>query len=410
MTVNQTSFAGLLKRHYSPDKVLNLAYKNRPFLGLVPKKKDWGGSSYDVPMIYGDPVAGRSQSISNASTNRSSAQVRNEVFVLTSAPNYSEVPIAGETIASSRANGGRDVFINAVQSSVQGAINGLANDLAFALFRDGSGARGQIKIGSTVTAATTITLEQAKDAHYFEVGMVIVAGSGSDGSNIKQVNSVDNSLSITGVDRQAGTLTFSAAVDSFSANDWAAADYLFVQGDPTAKISGLGDWLPTGTPAALFGVTRTTDRSRLAGLVVAAQGTIEETLIEAMSEVSLNGGEPTHCFMHHSDLAALTRELGSQVQRGDAGKAGLGYQSIMLYGPNGLVACVADRGCPKGRAYMLDMSTWLLASRGETMFIDMDDGQKFDRIDGSDAVVVRVKSYSQLGCRAPGYNATITLP
>ena len=118
MAVNQTTFAGLLKRHYSKQKVLNLAYQTRPLFAMIPKRTDWGGSSYDLPIIYGDPVAGRSANFTNGNTNRSSAQVRNDVFVLTSTQNYNQTVVAGETLAAGKVNGGQDVFINALKAPI----------------------------------------------------------------------------------------------------------------------------------------------------------------------------------------------------------------------------------------------------------------------------------------------------
>ena len=58
---------------------------------------------------------------------------------------------------------------------------------------------------------------------------------------------------------------------------------------------------------------------------------------------------------------------------------------------------------------MLSMSFWKLYSLGKCPKILDSDGLRMLRESNADAVEVRVGYYAQLGCRAPGFNATIAL-
>ena len=77
------------------------------------------------------------------------------------------------------------------------------------------------------------------------------------------------SITITGVDRDLGVLTFASTAAITGLTN---ADSIFANGDYTAandklKCSGLLDWIPSTTPSAttFFGVDRSTDPTRLAG-------------------------------------------------------------------------------------------------------------------------------------------------
>ena len=72
--------------------------------------------------------------------------------------------------------------------------------------------------------------------------MVIVAASTTTGSLRS------GSGTITAIDRDAGTITYTGTITSLTAND-----YLFTQGDApnggaNVKVSGLAAWIPSSAP------------------------------------------------------------------------------------------------------------------------------------------------------------------
>lgn len=100
----------------------------------------------------------------------------------------------------------------------------------------------------------------------------------------------------------------------------------------------------------------------------------------------------------------------SKVQYVDLkANAEIGFRGIMINGPRGPIKVVADQNCPSDRAFMLQMNTWKLYSLGKAVRIQDADGMKFLRESTADALEVRIVSWAQLGCRAPGFSCNIRL-
>ncbi len=88
--------------------------------------------------------------------------------------------------------------------------------------------------------------------------------------------------------------------------------------------------------------------------------------------------------------------------------ATVGYAAIMVATEAGEVKVIADPGCPPNAMYLLDMSTWVLASVGPVVNIIDDDGLTVRR-GSSDDWLIELKSRMNLGCRAPGKNTRIAI-
>ncbi len=405
-----TSFDAALKQHYTSDEVKRVTYQDNPFHALVPKYTSFGGKNLPIPIIWGNPQ-GRSSNFLTAKTNKTPG--RYEDFVLTRAKDYGLCTIDGETIEASKAN--KDSFLDAMITEIDGTFESVTRSLATAEYRNGSGVIGQIG-ASTVVTTNVITLEDIEEITNFEVGMVIVSSlTAGGGAGVKQNGGVDNALTVTKVDRDAGTLTMSGTLDSFASNDWAVADYLFVQGDYDSKIKGLDAWLPATMPTAgdnFFGVDRSVD-TRLAGLRKdVSDRSIEEGLIDGANRLQREGGKPSHCFMSYNRYGQLEKALGSKVQyvnMSPSDMANISFRGIQLNTNKGVVSVIADANCPDNTAFMLQLNTWKCYSLGQAPMMLMHDGNRVLREADEDGVEVRTGYYAQLGCRAPGFNIRLTL-
>ncbi len=277
--------------------------------------------------------------------------------------------------------------------------------MAIGLFRPKSGSIGQI--ASTVTLSSAIIpLVDVESVTNFEVGQVLAASTTDGGGSVKATV-----RTIIAVDRDNGTVTVDSLLNSSTA--WAAADFLFIQGDYDQKISGLLSWIPSTAPdnTTFFSVDRSSDVTRLGGLRFDGSALpIEEALISAASRAAREGGKPDVCFMSYSQYANLEKALGSKVQYVDVKvNPEIGFRGISINGPRGQIKIVADQNCPSDRAFMLQMDTFKLYSLGKAPRILDSDGMKMLRESSADAVEVRVGYYAQLGCTAPGYNCNIRL-
>ena len=405
---------GALKQLYRGKVVENLTYKANRFLGLVPKFTGFVGKNMPIPILYGNPQ-GRSATFATAQTNKTALLV--ESFDLTRKKNYGLASIDGETMDATEGDLG--AFLSATSAVIEGALRELANDAGRNLYLQSYGNRGVVGSESTVT----LTLSNPEDANNFEVGQEICAMH-----TIGTLLDSGDHVTITAIDRDAGTLT--------SDESWAtviaglqAGDYLVVQGDANLKMSGLADWIPSSAPAAtpFYGVDRSIDKVRLGGCrVTGTSGTIEEALIDAAVTCASNGGQPDYAFTSFTDWRKLQKALQTRVvivngrrdgisdlqARGSNGKTipEIGYEAIVLNGPTGPIYVLPDQGAPVARGYIVTMNSWVLASLDELPRLLARNGMKYVIEPSADGVEVRGGYYGNLGCSAPGWNATVSFP
>jgi len=117
------------------------------------------------------------------------------------------------------------------------------------------------------------------------------------------------------------------------------------------------------------------------------------------------------CIMNFASYAALEKSLGAKAQYiSFDGPAKLYYPGILINGAAGQIKVFPDRSCPAKTAYLLQMDTWKLYSLNPAPHIaKYADGLEMLRVANSDAAELRVVSYSNLGCNAPGFNAVVQL-
>ncbi len=402
MALDFTAAGAMLKEYYTHEMVETLVLKDSAFFGLVPKNPDASGADYVVPLIYGNP-AGRSANIANAIANAQASRMAR--FTVSWASDYGYATLDNKTIKAMRNDEG--AFLRAIKTEVDGMLNRMKRSAQTTLFRDGNGAIGQVGSGQ---ASNTITLLLLSDAYNFESNDVLVAGPNNSSVALRVGTGTVNSIN-----RSAGTLTTNGAVWSTQITSLAANDYLFIQGDPSAKMAGLSGWLPFGGPTATpwFGLDRTQDTERLGGISYTATGlSLEESLLELSGRVNDNGGTVSHIFVHPKQYRALVKQLGSKVnyavQEGGL-KAKIGFKGISIDTDKGPVGVFGDINCPNNRAFALQLDTWELPSLGPVPSLFDTDDQELLRVTQSDSVEVRGIYYGNLACAAPGWNGVASL-
>lgn len=407
-TLDLTEFDAAMKEYYTDERIHNLTYRNNPFLAMVPKREDFYGDSKPIVVEHGNPQ-GRSRTFSTAKANKQAG--KRSRFMLTRVKDYGYITIDNETIEASRND--RGAFLDARTVEINGMLRELTQSLAISLYRDSSGYRGQVSAEPDAAANTVITLKQAQDVHNFEVGQTINIWSAKSGGSQRTSDGSTTDLVIDAIDRSAGTITATGQAYDGSGTI-AANDYIFVEGDRGNSISGLEGWVPDTAPTSgdsFFGLDRSVDTDRLAGVRVDGTGKpVEEALIEAASELELRGGNPDYCFMPFAKWNELEKSLGSKVSYVNLEAPGkVGFRGIQIAGNSGPITVLADRNCPAGKAFMVEMDTWCLDSLGKAPRLFDTDGRTMLRQSDADGVEVRALYYAQLGCRAPGRNANIDL-
>jgi len=397
-----------LKEHYKPQRIKEMVYKQQPLLALMPKYTKFGGENMPIPIVTAGPQR-RSVNFSTAKANTSTSTVKQ--FLLTRAKDYSFASIEHEAIKASRSDA--DAFLRYATMEIDGAIHSLKRSIAVAMYRDQTGSIGNV--GSISTGV--ITLANPEEAANFEVGMVVEAydelSTVVTESKYQKPDSGDQhnaDLTVTAVDRSAGTVTVSGTSSAV-----AAGDALVQKGDLNSKIHGLEAWCPgilDSFNATIFGTDRTSDTTRLGGCRSDGSAKpIEEALVDGLSLAARNGGGPTHVFMDFASYANLEKALGSKVvySVAQAADASVGFQTIKLHGPSGTVDIVPDINCQPNVAWALQLDTWSLNSLDEAPHILDLDGNSMLREASADAYEVRVGFYGNVACVAPGWNCRIKL-
>jgi len=280
--LDMSAMNAALKELYDGQVVEDLVYSDNPTLAMLPKKTDFGGKYKPVPVIIG-VSQGRSSTFANALANQSAVDV--ESFLITRKSDYSIAEISNETMLASATD--KMAFLEGSKLFIDGAIRSATLSLSSSIFRSGTGSIGQI---GTIGAGV-ITLANRAEVVQFEKNQTLNACATDGGAARAAVGYV------VAVNRSAGTITVAASMGGAAASPalWVTGDYLVVEGDLNAKISGLAAWIPDADPSAtpFFGVDRSTDTVRLGGnRYDGSSQSIEEALIDASSQIAENGGKP----------------------------------------------------------------------------------------------------------------------
>lgn len=392
-----------LKEFYDAQKVQNLAYKNNPLFALVPKDEEVGGKYCPQPIQY-EVNQGRSATFSNAQGNQSAAQFAE--FLMTMKRDYDIATIDNLTLES--AANDKMSFQNASTVLIDSAIRGCSLSQASGIFRSGTGSIGQI---SGSVSSGVITLANPADVSQFGVNQTLQANA-TDGGTPRAALGYVIARSIA-----AGTITVSATAQGGSAGSpsgWSSGDYLLVQGDNNAKMSGLTAWLPATAPTSsdnFYGVNRSVDY-RLYGIYYNGGGQpIEEAVIDHSMLLGREGAEPSHFITNYGSYSALIKALGTRREYEQLmGPGGIGFQSVRIDGANGPLKCLSDRNCQAQTGFMLQMDTWKLLSVGAApKILKYEDRVEMLRVYNSDSAEARIAAYSNMACNAPGWNGQTAL-
>jgi hypothetical protein len=400
VTLNLTVFDAMLKEIYPDVRIESLAMRKRPLLEWFDKKDEWYGDAYVVPVMYEDPQ-GYSEDLDKALTNaEASKQVK---FVSTArAHGYQVVKLLAEAVMAASKDVGS--FIRAKETQFSGALRNLGKQLHIQLYR-GQAAKGQIASLTTADPAV-ITLTVKSDVYNFGIGETIMADDTATGASPRTLE-----VKVTKRDAVLGTITVDD--DVVSNNSWAANDYLFTDGTPSARCRGLADWIPLSAPSAttFLGVDRTSDLQALSGHRVDNTG---RSLIENGEELAMQigefGGEPDAWFMNPRAGLQLAEDLGAKVTRTDGGHGRFGFSGFTLeHFVTGPINVIFDTACPANRAYMLQKNTWRFAHMGQVPHLIRDDGRDGLRGSTTDTGEYRWRWFGDLFCEKPGYNGVCSV-
>lgn len=409
------SFSNGLKEHYSPDEIENLLFNKNPFLTLCPKEETVGGYAWRVPCIYAGS-AGVGRNFQRAQSLAASTSTGIAAFIVSSLADTYAVAQWDRQLMK-QAERDADTFIKPAVAEMDNKLRQMNKLLGESFYRSGYGEKGQISSAQTnLSTATTVQLASVADNVNFDIGMQVQFGQTLSTTNYR----AGGPLSIVDVDRTNGILYFSTALSNITG--LAAGDIIFLDDvgpGVTAHTRnapyGIEAYIPAIRPVPgtlLWGQDVGLDDRLSGNRIDGTQGQpLEELLSDAVQLVSSRGGTLSHFFMNHGNYAKLLKGMESKHRIMDVDTDyAVGFSGANVMTPDGEVLCIPDMNCPPNRIFGLQLDTWVIGSAGPLVELVDDDGLTILRLPGADGYETRWASYSQLVCKAPGYNVNIQVP
>ena len=393
---------------------LERAYENMAFggnyaslIGLF-KKEDVSGDAKKVPLKR-DLGAGQSATASTAYAN--STLAGREAFVVTPYKSYgfSIIPLDQAAFTKGDDNAVVDLLLDESQT----AMDSCKMQMDQALAGDGSGTVGTIVSN---TGTYVLTLNNKTEVNRVTVGATYVSKATPFAASLDS-----GSFTVTAANAAAKTITVTAN------SGWTPTNtHVFgLQGTMAASTSpvvwpGIPGWIPPAAsrPAtgSFFGVTRTTNETKLAGLYLDGTklGILEGINQLAYSIADIPGATPDLVVCSFSTLGKIQAQLQTERRYVEAMVKGPGidvfYKTIRINGPMGDMDIVGSSNWNPTLCAVLSKNTWCLAAPGNKPFVPATaNGSPVVEIPGDDTAVAKYRSQGIVYCDAPGHNGMLTI-
>lgn len=403
-TVNFTTADYAFKNYYSPERLRMLAHKGEQFYLRVRRNENFRGGPLQFAVKYGRG-AGISATYSKAYGNASHDP--GVQFTMNQKALWAVGKVSNQEIQNTRGNA--EAFVDLLQEKFDHAIEGLGWTMSGQLFRKSS---GELATCSGISSGV-VTVTDKADLYNIEVGMKVVTAANA-------ASALDSATAdeVLAVDRNAGTFTVASSPNG----TYTSTQLVFREGDYDSAndenvLTGLADWIPTTAPtgADIGGVDRSTDVTRLAGhRVDGSTGALEDHLIDISAEIRNEGGLATAIYMSPRRFASFSKDLMGRLEfcrkeYGDASSGIIGFNNATVMFSGSEMEVIVSPACPDSNVYVLDESSWVLASAGPAPHIDDEGGTalKLDPSTTSAGYYVRGEAFAELCCHAPGYNGVI---
>lgn len=381
---DNTTVAFVFKRRYSDGKVAMATQRDHATYNMLSKVVGLGGQDFVYATVTGNPQGVANETLQNAID--SVEVLKGEQFVAGDKLKYGYITLSGPAINRYKANNA--TFVNFITSHTDGVLETMGEDIAFDIFRDGSGLRGR----RASAAGNTITLTLQSDVHNFRRGMRVIAATGATGTGART-----GSTKVLQIIRSAKKIVLedASAIASFSDND-----YLFRYGQSaTNGFEGMGACTPlvAPTPGVLFrNVDRANDTEALAGTRIDDPSVLPEDQIGNLAvQASLMGKRLERAAVYPTVFQDIVSRLGAKVSYvNPSGSARVGFRTIMLDAAGYSIEVFAEPDIvpTEIRAWKNEAHS-LMYLGGSMVHLIRDDGNGAPlRIDGFDGIAYRARA------------------
>lgn len=411
MTATIDASAAVIKLRYPEGKLPKSVYERSKAkaVSTMEVREDWKGGDWVIALQNENPQGSAS---TVAVAQGSLAQGVYNKFTVSRVNHYGVARIKGDALLAvgDDVGGLVDLWMNEMQGiSTTEVIN---HEVYW--FGNGTGVLAQIASGSTTDTAT---LSDTTTSARLSLNM-----------RVKVVNS-STSLSptvkggigtISAINRVSGTVTLSAGTWLSTCGASASNDFIVRAGDEAVGgtatvVTGVRSWIVGGTsPGTLFGLSRNSDPTRLAGLTYDATGVSrEEAVIEASARVNAQGApQPTVGFAHPRDIADFKKAVGAKATYPrttmNTKIAQVSFSGIEVIGDEENITLVSSPFVERNTLILIDPESWTRRSLKAAPHLQNYDSNEFLRVGADDAWEVRFASMQNYGCSLPFANIVVT--
>jgi hypothetical protein len=396
-TVTQLDYG--FKEFYKGTRVESLTLQDNVLCDMLPKDTSFRGDNMPLPVLVDGPQ-GIAIPFATAQTNSINSTGRK--FNVNVGSTYGVVQFDDKVMALAEGEGAFLPFMNFKLQESEEFMRVLGHVANIQLWGNGGGSIGR----RASVSGSTVTLTNLNDIVNFHVGQVITA-SDNDGSLVAHTQRV-GSHTVTAVNTNAGTYTFTGTITDFANND-----YLFRQGvfagdiTQTELIKGMQAWVPSADPApsdSHFGLDRSVS-TKLSGVrlpTAEEAGYIKDRLDNITTRAFTRYGTRIPIQMLNPEKwKLLSRELQNQGLRiidKQNYDATWGYDSIEMITAGGKVSVLSDRDCPFGAAFGFNPQYLKIWSNKDLWTVMNGDGLSMLRAASAAAYEMRWRMYAQLAC------------
>ena len=419
--VSMTTFDAYLKEWYiDKGNLYKMDDYGNELLGLMPKASDAEGDNWNVAVEAAGVVG---DSALHADATAYATAGTDVKFMGLWKDRFASVFMEDKVLELSKSTKGAIVTATGKMDSLRKQFLESTN---IQLFRDEGGSVGQLlnlSAGSTSAVASqssgSLTDATKSMAQFLKKGTTLVVGTTSAGTSLRG-GGTGTKVIVTNVNAVAGTfeVTLTTGVGDWPAST-ATTDYIFKAGDPGFALAGLASWIPeTETAAATTfkSCNRAADVRALGGIRVDATGlTVEESVIQAVSDARQFGANPDAIFVHPKKHAQLIKELSGRISfQRTSGRDFITGKKTDAFGFSGLEVAVggrpvlvySDAACQSTLGWCLETKTLKFHTAGAWPHVRDKDGLKMLRQTDQN-YKFELLGYGELLCFAPGHNVCI---
>lgn len=378
VSANETNVAYVYKRRYSDRQVAQMVMRESPTFNQLPKEGGFDGVGLFYGITYGNP-----QGVSSgfASAQTAAETLKGVQLAVFRKLKYGVIQLDGPSMAAARGNKGS--FFDFVTRHTDGILEQLGHDLAYDLFRDGTGVRGRRQS----IAGNIITLTNKRHTDYFKVGMTVVAGPNTDGTGLRV-----GSAKVAKLNRKAGQVELdnAATIAAFANND-----YLFRLGDPANCMEGMGLCTPSTAPGGADNfrtINRSIDIEALSGSRINDTSILpEEAIGDVAVEISTIAKKVKKAVVYPTIFQQIVKRLGAKVEYEPGETADIGFEYINLLTAAGRIQLYSDADCPADTARCWRPDTHVLKHLDDVVHIIRTNGDPQMQLTSADGIEIRAR-------------------